>query len=70
MGSRFLTRPSLADYVATTEAFEARTRELFGWVSEGKLNVRVAKAFPLAEARAAHEYLESRAALGKIVLEV
>lgn len=69
-GSLFLTRPSLANYVATAEEFEARTRDLFQWIREGKLRVRVARVFPLAEADEAHRFLESRKALGKVVIQI
>jgi NADPH:quinone reductase-like Zn-dependent oxidoreductase len=39
-------------------------------VQEGRLQPVVDRSFPLAEAAAAHERLESRAAFGKVVLTV
>jgi NADPH2:quinone reductase len=37
-------------------------------VAEGKLRVVIDRRFPLAEAAAAHAYIESRAAFGRVVL--
>jgi NADPH:quinone reductase len=41
---------------------------LFDWVRSGRLNVSIAARYPLAEGAAAHEFLESRGALGKVLL--
>ncbi len=67
-GSLFLTRPTLAHYTATREELLHRTQELFDAISAGNLNVRIARTFPLAEAAAAHTFLASRQALGKVLL--
>jgi hypothetical protein len=40
------------------------------WLSEGKLQVRIAKTFGLEDAAEAHRFLESRSALGKVLLHV
>ena len=37
-------------------------------VADGHLKVVIAKTFPLSEAAAAHEYIESRGALGRVIL--
>jgi NADPH2:quinone reductase len=37
-------------------------------VEVGRLKVLVDRTYPLAEAAAAHEYLESRQAVGRVVL--
>jgi NADPH:quinone reductase len=37
-------------------------------VAEGSLKVLVDRTYPLAEAAAAHAYLESRQAVGRVVL--
>jgi len=68
-GSLYLTRPTLASYV-TREEIEWRTKDLFGWIATGKLDLRIDKEYPLAEAAAAHKYLEGRQTTGKIVLKV
>ncbi|HEV2237738.1 MAG TPA: quinone oxidoreductase [Ktedonobacterales bacterium] len=67
-GSLFLTRPTLAHYTQDREELLWRAGDLFGWMRQGALTVRVDRSFPLAEAAAAHRYLESRAALGKVLL--
>lgn len=68
-GSIFLCRPTLVDHVIGNELHE-RCAELFGWIAEGKIKIRVAEEFPLAQAKEAHELLESRKAAGKIILRV
>ena len=67
-GSLFVTRPSLANYIASREDLEARAGEVLGWVSSGALDVRIGAEFPLAEARAAHDALEGRKTTGKVLL--
>ena len=67
-GSLFLHRPKLADFTATREELVARSNELLGWVQSGKLRVKIAATFPLAEAAAAHRLLVSRSSAGKILL--
>ncbi len=67
-GSLFLTRPTLAHYTATRAELLHRTQELFDAISAGELDVRIARTFPLAEAAAAHTFLASRQALGKVLL--
>jgi NADPH2:quinone reductase len=68
-GSLYLTRPTLGNYVSREEV-EARTKDLFDWIASGKLDLRIDKEYPLAEAAAAHKYLEGRQTTGKIILRV
>jgi len=42
--------------------------ELIERVGRGELQVEIDRAFPLAEAAAAHEYIEARKAFGRVVL--
>jgi NADPH2:quinone reductase len=67
-GSLFLTRPTLVHYIATREELLQRTNELFSWIKEGAVKVRVDKTFPLSEAAEAHRYLEGRHTKGKVLL--
>ena len=67
-GSLFLTRPSLAHYAATREELLWRAGDLFNWINEGSLNLRIEQTFPLAEAAEAHRQLEGRKTTGKVVL--
>jgi NADPH:quinone reductase len=67
-GSLFLTRPSLNAYIATREELQQRSGELFGWIGEGKLKLRMEFEFPLKDAAQAHKALEGRKTTGKVLL--
>jgi NADPH:quinone reductase len=67
-GSLFLTRPTLAHYVASREELLSRAGDIFRWVQEGKLRVRVDRTYPLADAESAHRALEGRETTGKVLL--
>jgi len=68
-GSIFVTRPTLFDYVIGDE-YVTRCTELFRWINEKKLTIRIAKEFDLDQAADAHRFLEGRRALGKVLLIV
>jgi NADPH2:quinone reductase len=67
-GSLFLTRPTLAHYVATRTELTQRAADILGWVRSGALAVRIHHAYPLAAAGDAHRELESRRSAGKLLL--
>jgi NADPH2:quinone reductase len=67
-GSLYLTRPGLRFYTADREELLRRAQDVFGWTAEGKLDVRIGARYDLAEARRAHEELESRRTTGKLLL--
>jgi NADPH2:quinone reductase len=67
-GSLFLTRPSLGHYAADTDELSRRSRDLFKWMREGLLKVRIDRTFPLEKAGEAHQYLEARQTKGKVLL--
>lgn len=67
-GSLFLTRPSLGAYMRTRDELLGRASELFGWVADGALDVRIDQQWPLAEAASAHEHLSARKSQGKLLL--
>jgi NADPH2:quinone reductase len=67
-GSLYLTRPSIQHYVATRDELLQRAEDVFAWVASGRLDVRIGGRYPLAEARRAHEDLESRRTTGKLVV--
>ena len=67
-GSLFLTRPTLANYIATREELLSRAGDVLGWVAAGQLKVRIDSIFPLADAAEAHRRLESRQSAGKILM--
>jgi NADPH2:quinone reductase len=67
-GSVFLTRPSLAHHIAERDELEWRAGDLFQWITDGQLEVRVGERHPLDEAAEAHRRLEGRATTGKVLL--
>lgn len=67
-GSLFLTRPTLATYTASRDELMRRAQDLFTWMLAGKLNVRIDRTFPLAQAAEAQQCLESRQSKGKLLL--
>jgi NADPH2:quinone reductase len=67
-GSLFFTRPTLAHYTQTPEELRARSGDLFKWIADGSLQVRIGATFPLTAAADAHRALESRATTGKVLL--
>jgi NADPH:quinone reductase len=67
-GSVFLTRPGLADYVATREELLGRADAVFSSVSSGGLEVRIHARYPLARADEAHRAVQSRGTAGKLIL--
>ena len=69
-GSLAMVRPRLGDYVGTRAELQERSAELFRWLSEGKLKVAIDREFELAEAAAAHAYLEAGKTTGKVLLRI
>jgi NADPH2:quinone reductase len=67
-GSLFVTRPNLAHYVSTREELLERAGDVFRWIRDGKLEVRIGAEFPLREAAEAHRALEGRNTTGKVLL--
>ncbi|MDP9052731.1 MAG: quinone oxidoreductase [Acidobacteriota bacterium] len=67
-GSLFLTRPSLAHHGLTREELLWRAGDVFNWIASGKLNIRIDKTYPLANAADAHLDLEGRRTAGKLLL--
>jgi len=67
-GSLYIARTTLAHFTATREELLARTSALFALIADGKLHLRIAKKYPLAEAAQAHRDLESRQLTGKLLL--
>jgi len=67
-GSLFLTRPTLFHYIADRAELIQRANELFGWIIDKKIKLRIDRTFSLKEAAEAHRYLESRKSSGKILV--
>jgi NADPH2:quinone reductase len=64
----FLTRPTLWHYTATRDELLGRARDVFSWVVNGLLKLRIHRTFPLADAAEAHRQLEGRHTVGKLLL--
>ena len=69
-GSLYVTRPTLANYTATREDLEWRSKEILDLVGGGQLKVRVHHSYPLADAAQAHRDLEGRKTTGKLLLKI
>lgn len=69
-GSLFLTRPSLHHYTASRDELLRRASDVFAWIADGKLEIRIGGRYSLEEARRAHEDLASRRTTGKLLLAV
>ena len=67
-GSLFLTRPSLAHYVATREDLVQSAGRLFDLVGRGAVRIDVGQTYPLRDAAQAHRDLEGRKTTGSTVL--
>ena len=67
-GSLFLTKASLSHYDSDRAAMLARAGAVFDDVLAGRLRLRVHGSYPLAEAGKAHQALESRVAIGKVLI--
>jgi len=56
------------DLIHTPELLRAHSAQLFDWIAEGKLKVRIGGEYWLADAAKAHADMESRKTTGKLVL--
>ncbi len=67
-GSLYVTRPTLATYIASRQDLLAVANDLFDVVLTGAVQIRVNQTFKLADAAAAHQALEARRTTGSTVL--
>jgi len=67
-GSLYVTRPTLVNYIASREELMSRSGAVFAMISSGKLKLRIAHTYPLAEAQRTHRDLEGRKTTGKLLL--
>ncbi len=67
-GSLFVTRPSLFHYIAERKDLLWRAGDLFNWLADGSLKVRIDRTLPLADAAEAHRLLAARETAGKLLL--
>ena len=67
-GSFYLTRPTLAHHARDAAELKETSDDLFAVIASGAVKVAVNQRFKLADVRAAHEALHSRATTGATVL--
>jgi NADPH2:quinone reductase len=67
-GSLYVQRPTLVTYTRTPQMLRERAGAVLDLVASGRLDVRIGRRYPLAEARPAHEDLEGRRTTGKLLL--
>jgi len=67
-GSLFVTRPTLIHYASNREELLQRSGDLFKWIANGELKLRIDKTFALKDAAEAHRQLEARKTTGKVLL--
>jgi NADPH2:quinone reductase len=68
MGSLYVTRPTLKDYIAARADLLARAGDVFASIANGSLKLRVEYTYALSDASQAHRDLESRKTTGKLLL--
>lgn len=69
-GSKTLSSATLANYTLTRDELLWRAGDLFGWLADGSLRLRIEHVLSLGEAPAAHRLLEGRLTTGKIILRI
>ena len=67
-GSLYLTRPTLAHYIAMRTELQETADDLFDVIVKGVVTIEINQRFKLADARAAHEALHSRTTTGATIL--
>jgi NADPH2:quinone reductase len=67
-GSLYLTRPTLAHYIATRAELQETADDLFDVIAKGVVTIEINQRFKLADARLAHEALHSRQTTGATIL--
>jgi NADPH2:quinone reductase len=67
-GSLYATRPTLFDYIKTSEELQARAADLFAKVVSGAVKAHIGQRMPLRDAAQAHRDLEGRRTTGSTVL--
>jgi NADPH2:quinone reductase len=68
LGSLYVTRPTLKDYVRTRSELERRAADVFGRVANGQMHIRIGARYRLEEAAQAHRDLAERRTTGKVLL--
>jgi len=67
-GSLYVTRPTLATYIAARADLVKRSNDLFNVVKSGKVKIETTARYKLEDAAQAHRDLEGRKTTGSVVL--
>ena len=63
-----LTRPSIGQYFTNRKELQTGADQIFEKVKFGKIKIRIAKKYNLADAKDAHTDLEARRLIGPAIL--
>jgi NADPH2:quinone reductase len=69
-GSLFLARPTLNSHISNPDELAWRSADIFRWIGEAKLRLRIDREYPLSEAAQSHRDMEARQTTGKLLLRV
>ena len=69
-GSLYITRGTLFTHIATREATQTMSDDLFAVVLSGAVKIRIDQRYPLAQAAQAHRDLEARKTTGSTVFVI
>jgi NADPH2:quinone reductase len=69
-GSLFVTRPTLADYLADPAEKAALSDEIFGHVAAGRIRIEINQRYELEDAVHAHQDLEARRTIGSSIFVI
>lgn len=67
-GSLYVTRPTLAHYIAARAELEWRAASVLSAIATGELAIQIGGRYPLADAASAYDALEARRTTGKLLL--
>jgi NADPH2:quinone reductase len=67
-GSLFLTRPTLAHYIAERDELLWRAGSIFDAIASGGLRIAIGKRYPIDQVAEAYADLEGRASVGKLLV--
>ena len=64
----FFVRPSMGQYLDTSDKLSEASKSLFENIKYGKVKVKIFKEYKLKDVKQAHEDLESRKIIGPAIL--
>src|SRR5579872_4894044 len=69
-GSLFLARPTLNTHISDPKELAWRSDDVFRWIAEGRLRLRIDREYALVDVAQAHRDLEGRQTSGKVLLQI